>query len=243
MKKMLAYFKSKRYDTLAGVLSFFFVLSFIPLLYLCLSLYIKLGSYLNIETPIPEVIKDYVTFDLNAGVSVLFLITTIYSASKFFTELKKTGEIIYGIKKSNVTIKSQVISCIFVIFLILIVAFSLLAIAIGNTFLKYSWSKILTNILTYLILILMTFGFLCLVNKTACCTKKKLNDLKVGIIFSLIYIVIFSFLFGFYVANFANYNELYGVFSTVIIALLYVYLMMQGIVIGIIFNEKYSKEN
>ena len=97
--------------------------------------------------------------------------------------------------------------------------------------------------LTYLILILMTFGFLCLVNKTACCTKKKLNDLKVGIIFSLIYIVIFSFLFGFYVANFANYNELYGVFSTVIIALLYVYLMMQGIVIGIIFNEKYSKEN
>lgn len=236
--KKYKYCKNKRYDTLAGTLSFFFILSFIPLLYLCLSLYVKIGTKFNLELAIPSVIQNYISFDINAGVSILFILTTIYSASKFFTQLRKTGEIVYDIKKPRVTIKTQILSCIFVILLMVIVSAGLLLISLGNTFLKYSWAKILVTILTYLIFFLMLYGFLCLINKTACQLDAKIKELNGGIIFSLIYITIVSVVFIIYVTYFANYEKLYGVFSTIVIAFLYVFLMMQGIVMGIIGNEK-----
>lgn len=245
VKKILEYFKyckNKRFDTLAGTLSFFFILSFIPLLYLCLSVYVKIGDYFHLEISIPEVILNYISFDLNAGVSILFILTTIYSASKFFTQLRKTGEIIYGVKKSRVTFKTQLFSCLFVIILMLIVSAGLLAISIGNTFLKYPWAKILISILTYLIFLCMLFGFLCLINKTACqIDDTKTKKLSSGIIFSLLYVTIVSVIFLIYVTYFANYDKLYGVFSTIVIAFLYVFLMMQGIVVGIIINERKLK--
>ena len=101
----------------------------------------------------------------------MFILTTIYSASKFFTQLRKTGEIIYEIKKPRVTIKTQLFSCLF----------------------------------------------------------------------SLCYVTVVSIIFLIYVTYFANYDKLYGVFSTIVIAFLYIFLMMQGIVIGIIINERKLK--
>lgn len=124
--KKYKYCKNKRYDTLAGTLSFFFILSFVPLLYLCLNLYVKIGTRFNLEIELPSVIQNYISFDLNAGVSIFFILTTIYSASKFFTQLRKTGEIVYDIKKPRVTIKTQVLSCVLVIMLMVIVSAGLL---------------------------------------------------------------------------------------------------------------------
>lgn len=236
--KKYKYCKNKRYDTLAGTLSFFFILSFVPLLYLCLSLYVKIGTRFNLEIELPSVIQNYISFDINAGVSIFFILTTIYSASKFFTQLRKTGEIVYDIKKPRVTIKTQVLSCILVIMLMIIVSAGLLLISLCNTFLKYSWAKILVSILTYVVFLLMLYGFLCLINKTACQLEARIKDLNKGIIFSLIYVTIVSAIFIVYVTNFANYEKLYGVFSTIVIAFLYVFLMMKGIVMGIISNEK-----
>lgn len=236
------YCKSKRYDTLAGTLSFFFILSFIPLLYLCLLLYVKIGNTLKIELVIPEAIAKYLTFDLNSGISIFFILTTIYSASKFFTQLRKTGEIVYDIKKSRTNIKTQILSCVFVLIMMLVVAVGLLVISIGNTYIKYYWAKILLNILTYMILLGILFAFLCLINKTACQLDAKIRELKIGILYSLIYIVIVSAVFIIYTTFFANYEKLYGVFSTIVIAFLYVFLMMKGVVMGIIFNEKRIKD-
>lgn len=241
MKKLLTnykYCKNKRYDTLAGTLSFFFILSFVPILYLCLSLYVKIASKLNLELSIPSVIANYISFDLNASVSILFILTTIYSASKFFTQLKKAGEIVYDVKKPRVTLKTQFISCVIVILLMVIVSAGLLLISIGNTYLKYAWAKLLLNILTLASFLLMLYGFLCLINKTACQLDCKIKELNRGILFSMIYITIVSTVFIIYITFFANYEKLYGVFSTIVIAFLYVFLMMQGIVMGIISNEK-----
>lgn len=238
IKNYYGYCKEKRFDTLAGTLSFFFILSFIPLLYLCLSLYVNVGAWMHLETPIPSVIEDYISFDINAGASVIFFLTTLYSASKFFTQLKKTGEIAYDIKKTKINLKSQLFSCIFVILLMIIVSAGLLAIAIGNTYVKANWAKVLVQILTYVIFFLMIISFLCLINKTTCPKDSKIKDLKKGIIFSLIYVTVVSVAFIFYVTNFSNYDQLYGFFSTIIVAFLYVFLMMQGIVVGVILNEK-----
>ena len=238
----LKYCKNKRFDTIAGTLSFFFILSFVPLLYLCVSLYVNICDWLNLSVTIPEVIQTYISFDVGASASIFFIITTIYSASKFFTQLRKTGEIVYNVKKPRITIKTQLFSCLFVILLMLMVCTGFLVISVGNTFFKFAWAKSLVTILTYIVILLMVFGFLCIINKNACQLDVKLKNLYGGILFSLAYVTIVSVFFIIYVTYVADFEKLYGVFSTIVIAFLYVYLMMQGIVIGIIKNEKKLKE-
>lgn len=236
--KYYNYAKERRYDTLAGTLSFFFLLSFIPLLYLCLTLYVKLGEWFGLETPIPEAIQQYVSFDVAAGASILFILTTIYAASKFFLQLKKTGEIAYGISKPKTNIKSTIWSCVLVVVSMLIVALGLLAIALGNRYLgDYVWAKVLIQVLTYLLIGGIFFALMVVINVFACQIELiKIKRLMPGILFSFIFMVILTSFFGLYV-GLKDYDTLYGFFSTVIIAAGYVYFLMQGTIIGIIINE------
>lgn len=77
------------------------MLSFIPLHFLCLTLYVKIGDWFGLETPIPEALTEYISFDVATGASILFILTSIYAASKFFLQLRKTGEIVFSIEKPN----------------------------------------------------------------------------------------------------------------------------------------------
>lgn len=244
-KKLIAFFlkyydyiKERRYDTLAGTLSFFFLLSFIPLLYLCLTLYVNMGTWFGLETPIPAELEQYISFDVAAGASIFFVLTTIYSASKFFLQLKKTGEIAYGIEKPRTNFKSTFFSCILVVISMLVVSVGLLAIALGNKYLQdYAWAKVLIIIITYLLIGGIFFVLMVVVNTFACQIEKiKIRKLMPGILFSFLFMVILTSLFGTYV-GFKDYSTLYGFFSTVIIAAGYVYFLMKGVIIGIIINE------
>lgn len=242
IKAYYDYAKLKRYDTMAGTLSFFFLLSFIPLLYLCLSLYIKIGTWisgiLEVATPIPEVIEQYVSFDVSMAASIFFILTTIYSASKFFMQLKKTGEILYGVTKPRAGIKSIVLCCIFVIFMMLVVSSGLLGIALSRQYLTEAWQNFLVQILVYLLIAIMIFIFVCVVNKLGCQIRKiKIKRLMPGILFSFVFAVLLCSLFGIYL-GFTSYNTLYGYFTTVIIAAVFVFYLMQGMVIGLVINEK-----
>ena len=99
-KKILAYIKGffktmgkKKYDTLAGSLTFFFLLSVVPILYITLFFYGQIANAMKLELAIPDWLKDYITFDLNVGVSIFFIFATIYSTTKFFVQTKKIGDI------------------------------------------------------------------------------------------------------------------------------------------------------
>lgn len=242
LKNYYKYCRDKRYDTLAGTLSFFFILSFIPLLYLGLTLYVKLGNIWHIETPLPEILKNYITFDINAGFSILFVLTTIYSSSALFLQLRRTGEIIYGVKKPQSPLKMKIVSCGIVLIAICITAVGLLTLSLAQNLLHGTIGNILIKILSVAILYLILFAFLVLVNQYATIQKLTKSEMKYGVIFTLIYITIVSIGFYIYVSMFANYNALYGFFSTIIIAILYIYLMMKGVVCGIIINERRYKK-
>lgn len=233
-----SYLKSKRYDTLAGTLSFYFVLCIIPLLYLSLSLYLRLGKVLHLETPLPEIISQVVDFDLHAGVSIFFLLTTIYSASSLFLHLRRTGEIIYGIKKPQKSIRSRIFSCFIVILSMFIVAFAMLGLSIVEKMLADLSTIIIFRIITASLLYLLLFAFLVLINQYATTKKLSFKQMKKGVIFTILYITIVSIIFFLYVTLLANYTFLYGYLSTAIIVLLYIYFMMKGVVAGIIINQK-----
>ena len=243
IKEYYAYFKEKRYDTLAGSLSFFFILCFVPLLYLCLSLAIKLGQLWGIEVDIPNIISEYISFDINAGVSILFILVTIYSSSVLLNQLRKTGEIIYGLKKPKSPLKYQALSCALTILMIIVVALSLIIATVIHNFLEDKTSAIIIRIVTILIVIALIIGFVILVNRYATVKKRSWKELWKGIIFTIIFMALLSLIFFLYVFLIANYQFLYGFFSTIIIAFLYIYLMMRGIICGVIINQKNYTDN
>lgn len=241
-KDWFNYCKLKRYDTMAGTMSFFFLLSAIPLLYLCISLYVNAGTLFGLETPIPEEIKDYISFDVSAGASIFFFITTIYSSSKFFLQLRKSSEIIYDIKEPRTGITETVVSCILVIFTMLVVSGALLGIAFSNKYLSsYPWAQVLIQLISYLLFGSIFFALITFVNFFANQVKGiKFKQLLPGILFSFVWSILLSSLFGIYL-GFTSYDALYGIFATVIIAAVYVNFLMQGIVVGIVINERKNK--
>ena len=53
---------------------------------------------------------------------------------------------------------------------------------------------------------------------------KTLSSFSVGALFTTILIILTSFLFGIYIENFAQYNELYGSIGALLILLFYLWL-------------------
>jgi len=93
-----------RYTTLAGTLVFFLILSIVPFLFWLTLLFGTAGIQTEgiLELDLFGWAKDFLLFlkenaeGATAGVSVLFLATTLWSSSSFFYHLRRSGEIIYG---------------------------------------------------------------------------------------------------------------------------------------------------
>ncbi|MCY7292531.1 MAG: YihY/virulence factor BrkB family protein [Ferruginibacter sp.] len=66
--------------------------------------------------------------------------------------------------------------------------------------------------------------------------KKKFKFLSAGATFATLLIIATSLLFNYYVANFANYNKLYGSIGTLIIVMIYIQFNSMVLLLGFEFN-------
>ena len=99
-----AAFAEQRYTTIAGTLVFFLVTSLVPLLFFLTLLVGSAGisaeEIFGLE--LFDWAKDFLVYltqhaeKASAGANVLFIATTLWSATGFFYHLKRSGEIIYG---------------------------------------------------------------------------------------------------------------------------------------------------
>ena len=156
----------KKYDTLAGSLTFFFLLTCVPILYITLFFYGQIANWLNLELAIPDWLKEYITFDLNVGVSIFFIFATIYSTTKFFVQTKKIGDIIYNVKEPVGSIKLKIASILISILFILVLIGGLLLMSLANHFSKY-FPVWLTRILSLSLIAGVFFLLIVVIDKTA----------------------------------------------------------------------------
>lgn len=241
---IIGFFKTmskKKYDTLAGSLTFFFLLTCVPILYITLFFYGKIANAMNLELAIPDWLKDYITFDLNVGVSIFFIFATIYSTTKFFVQIKKIGDIIYGVKEQVNSIKLKIASVAISIVFILVLIVGLLLMSLANHFSDYM-PPILIQILTIMLISGVFFLLIVVIDKTATPTLSMKKHVYRGAFVTLGYTAIASILFSIYLALFANFNVLYGSLSTLLLFLLWMYLISKGIVIGIVINYYFDKK-
>ncbi len=234
----------KKYTTLAGTLVFFFIMSIVPLSFLFTLLIGKLP--LNVEELISlpvfssvEKILLYVKKEAEnatASVSVIFVLTTLYSATNLFYQMRKSGEIIYDYSPSNgVKLRVGALVLLLIVLGILLVFFGLYTIGtlLFAKLLPSNWEKIAD----YSLLFLISFLLVLLLNVYVCPYKEKFVRFIPGAFITVVAWAGAILGFSVYI-KIGNLGRLYGALSTIIVFLLWLYVLMICFIVGVILNSE-----
>lgn len=245
--ELYKYFSDKRFSTIAGTLVYFLLMSITPFL-LWLTL---LGGGLDLKTYIPQEIFSVVNPVLQplkrsaesaaGGAGLILLVTSLYSSANLFYHLRRSGEIIYDSERVKGGIKLRIVSIILVVCVIL--GFSIIAalLLLGEKLLSGILSSTLSHIIITLFVVFITFCIALTLNLFSCPYKIGLKQALPGCLLTVILWILFAVGFNIYL-TFANFTKLYGKIASLIIFLLWCYLMTNSLVIGIIFNSMFMTE-
>lgn len=248
MRRLLSqfkYFSDKRYSTIAGTLVYFLLLSLAPFI-LWLTLVfgsIDIERFLSHElfesvSPFLRYLKESAE-SAASGAGAVFLVTTLYSSTNFFYHLRRSGEIIYGSERIKEGFKLRIISLLLIILTVILVAFAAGLTLAGKLFLDRFLPFYISETVSCVFLTAAAFTVALVMNIFACPYKYKARDMVSGSLLTTALWVIFLIGFTVYL-RFASPERLYGKIASLIIFLLWCYVMMCCFVIGLIYNGKFK---
>lgn len=247
MIKTFKYFSDKRFSTIAGTLVYFLLMSLTPfLLWLTLvGANMNLNGFFSNELfntvrPVLHYMKSSAE-SAAGGAGIIFLLTSLYSATNFFYHLRRSGEIVYSSAKTEGGIKLRIKSLILIITFFALV-FVLAGVSfLGTWFLDKFMPYYFSDIISYTFIAAVALLVAVVLNFFACPYKLKFSDVLSGsLLTTALWLVIAS---GFSVyMHFASPERLYGKLAFLIVFLLWSYVMMCCFVIGIIVNGSFRRD-
>lgn len=233
---------NKNYSTLSGAIAFFLVANCGSIAYLT----IFISKLLNVDIPFInlEIFKffDFVELsyaDNNYLYTIFFICTSVIGASTMFFHLLKTGEMIYDEENGRFTIFKRLTAIVFLAaFLIIIETFIII----------FTLSKGLLNNLLWQIIKYALFAFVPLliavcINFFITPHKVKISEILTGSIITTFSWYLVTILFTIFINIFKNFKAIYGAITVFVVFMVWVYLLAQGLVIGVIINEKTKTVN
>lgn len=229
----------KSYSTLSGAIAFFLIINGGSIAYLLLFL----SKILNFTIVVSnDTINNFIRgIEVNTDTSnvfaIFFLITSIYGASSLFFHLIKSGEIIYEENNAKFTVIKRLSAIIFLTATLFIIESVIILIFLGNNIFK----NVLWNILKYIIFFAVPYLIAVCINFFITPHSVKFVDINTGAIITTVFWYIITICFALYISIFKNFKAIYGALSFFIVFMIWIYLLAQGLVIGIIINF-YKKE-
>jgi len=242
----IKFFSNKQFSTIAGTLVYFLLMSIAPFtLWLTLVLgNVNVDRFLSNElfvrvSPFLRYLKSSAE-SAASGAGIILLVTTLYSSTNFFYHLRRSGELIYGssLRKSGIRLRLASLLLIFsTFFLTAIIAAAMVA---GTWFLELFLPYYIADVISYTFITAVAFAAALVLNLFACPYKIKAQEAVSG---SLLTVALWLIcLIGFTVyLQFANPERLYGKIASLIIFLLWCYVMMSCFVIGVIYNGSFKR--
>lgn len=253
MQKILTtikYYTDRRFSTIAGTLVYFLLMSIAPFM---LWLTFVLGKA---DFPMPEIVASSGLFDgilpalrqlkeaaenAAAGAGIFFLLTALYSSSNFFYHLRRSGEIIYESPSIKSGIKLRLTSLALIVVSIILIALAGVSATIGEQFLKLFLPPALSHLITASVTVITAFLGALVLNIFACPYSLSPTEAVSGSLITTALWLLFSAGFVIYL-HVASPEKLYGTITSLIVFLLWCYVMMGCFVIGIINNSKNHAE-
>lgn len=246
MKKIWEVYQMiKKYQVsrLASSIAFFFIINGGSLFFL---LALTLNIF-NIE------FKDYVLeanqtlkgiilyFEANANsyyrpFYFVLILTSLWSSSTLFYHIISAGEFIFEVKRKVIPLLYRVISLFFVFIFIalLIIAF---IVAVFTSYLlihlESFYLRLLLRVILYLIIPFFVITFFMLFVPPM---RFRMKEVSKGLIFSLAAFLLITIGFRIYLVIFERYKAIYGAFTFIIIAMIYIYLLIIVLLLGLLIN-------
>jgi len=248
MRKIIETFKyytSQRFSTIAGTLVYFLLMSIAPFL-LWLTLVfgnVDIERFLSHElfnsiSPFLRYLKDSAE-SAAGGAGLILLATSLYSSTNFFFHLRRSGEIIYGSKRTKGGIKLRIASLVLIILTIVLVALIAAVSATGSKMLEGFVPYYVSDIIICVFITGCAFFAAVVMNIFACPYKLTFDDVLTGSLLTTALWLLFFMGFAVY-TQFARPERLYGRIASLIIFLIWCYMMMCCFVVGVINNGSYK---
>ena len=236
---------TKKYTTLAGTLVFFLIMSIVPLAFWLTLLVGKLPVNAEevLRLPIFESVKNVLVYvrreaaNATSGASLLLLITTLYSSTNLFYQMRRSGEIIYDYRRRKKGLRLRVGALALMFIVMAMVILFLLLFALGTFLFSRYITGVWEQIADYALLAALAFGLVLLLNAYICPYKISLKRFLPGAALTVLAWGVAVFGFTVYL-KVSNMDKLYGALSTIIVFLLWLYILMICFIVGVIFNSE-----
>lgn len=240
----IKYFSDKRFSTLAGTLVYFLLMSVTPFLFWLALIVgeIDLSVFTDNEifsavTPVLEYLQTSAR-GATGGAGIILLLTSLWSSTNFFYHLRRSGEIIYDsrIKKSGLSLRFSSLLAVFAT--IILIAFAAAVPFLGLGVLTSIMPEWIAQSISIILLTMSAFFIALLLNIFACPYRLGFENTVAGVFLTVALWLVFAVGFTVYL-RFADPQRLYGAIAAVIVFLLWCYLMVNSLVIGIIYNRRH----
>ncbi len=244
-------------EILPGHLAFSFVLSIVPTLtiltYVASVFHFDLGFISEFITK--SFSADFANMLLGVNMSIkagwnffLTLIIAYVIASNGAASIIASSNMIYGIKNSNF-FKRRLKAFIMILIIILLFIFLLIFGVFGNKIIEMLQlmdlsEKILTNI-TLLISVLkgpiswfIIFLFIKIIFTMAPDKKIPSQEVNKGAIFTTVGFIFITYIYSLYTTSFARYDVFYGNLASIVVLMIWFYLLSYIFTIGLALNYR-----
>lgn len=243
LRQWFNYFSDKRFSTIAGTLVYFMLMSFTPFLFWLTLVFgrIDLDNLISHELfaavlPVISYLQDAAE-SATAGAGLLLLLTSLWSSTNFFYHLRRSGEIIYDAaqKKNGLTLRLSSLVIVFATFALVAAAAALPVFSYNvlNLIMPELLSEAVS--LTFITMIAVFVAYI--LNVFACPYRMNFEIAIAGSLLTVALWLVCAAGFTIYL-KFANLQKLYGAIAAVIVFLLWSYLMVNSLVIGMIYNGR-----
>ena len=260
-KKLFKILKKPEMSILPSNIAFNLILALIPLLTIVVliasSFDISIAKVASlVESIIPKQVSDIIIevisgkgFDNSVGI---FNIAAFVIASNGTYAIITTSDALYKIQEKN-EIKKRISAIIILLIIITLFVFLLVIPIFGENILELmNKAKILENFTDEIILIfkilkwpltlLIIYFNIKLIYAVAPSKNIKSSETTYGAVFTTIMWSILTIVFRFYLAYFARYDILYGNLSSIIILMIWIYLLSYIFTLGIAINVSRIEE-
>lgn len=235
----------KKYTTLAGTLVFFLIMSIMPLSFwltlvigrlpIDVEKILSLSVFDSVKSVLVYVQEE--ASNATTGASIILVVTTLYSSSNLFYQMRRSGEIIYDYQHEKESLRIRFGALLLLIIVMAIAVVGLLLFALGSLLFEKILSSSWERILDYLLLTAMAYLLALLLNMYICPYKERIRSFLPGATITMIAWIFAVMGFSVYL-KIGGMSKLYGALSTVIVFLLWLYILMICFIIGVIFNSE-----
>ena len=245
LKEKYALLSLRKYTTIAGTLVFFLIMSIVPLSFWLTLLIGKLPIDKDeiLSLPVFESVKNVLVYvqqeasNATTSASVILVFTTLYSSTNLFYQIRRSGELIYDYHRENQGLKLRLGALILLIMVMSLVVAFLLVFAFGSFLFSRLLSRSWELVADYALLAVVAFFLVLLLNMYICPYKASMRYFLPGTFVTVILWTMAVVGFSIYL-RIGNLSRLYGALSAVIVFLLWLYILMVGFIIGVIWNSE-----